>query len=421
MFNKRILIIAEPFAYAILFLLIIRRIIGQSLISLEQQAYEKTIHEMVLWVLLMAIFLTIAHIKSIIPKMVSAWKKNWFILLFILFALLSILWSSNRIASIYKGISLVGCSAIAVYTGLAYSSKTLFRGFWWFFVFIVLASFVSALFFPSVGTHIGYPYYGAWRGIFWSKNYLGPVVAFGNLIFLFHIFTSWKKILPLLGNILFYLLTAILVFLSKCATALILMVILNVGFFLTFAWVEWKKHLKKSHYIVGAIVSAFLFIIIIMNLNFFFGLVGRDSTLTGRYPLWSYLIHTGWTNHPIIGSGFGAAWESNNFRITTAIAVNWNLPPLVSDNGYIDMFLDLGFVGVVLSISMVLLCLFRVIKHAIQEQTLISFFPLLLMVFVIIVNLDLSFFLNLEFFTWFLMIYALFSTTPLPIGYPSES
>jgi O-antigen ligase len=250
---------------------------------------------------------------------------------------------------------------------------------------------------------------------------MGPIMAFGNLVFLFNIFSSRKKILPLLGNILFYLLSGLLVFLSKCATAMILMVILNLGFFLALAWVKWKRHIRKSHYIAGAIISVLLIILIILNLNFIFSLMGRDSTLTGRYPLWSYLIHTGWTNHPILGSGFGATWETNNFRDTAAIAIKWGLPPLVSDNGYIDMFLDLGLVGLVLSISMILLCLFRVIRHAFIEQTLNSFFPVLLMVFVVIVNLDLSFFLNLEFFTWFLMIFALFSTTPLQVGDTPES
>jgi len=420
MLNKR-LIIVESFAYAILFLLIIRRIIGNGLFSLETQAFEKTVYEMALWVLLTVLFLWIAHDRSIFRKMLSAWGKNWFILIFIMFALVSIVWSSNTIASIYKGISLVGCSVIAAYTGLAYSNKSLFRGFWWFFIFVTIASYATALFFPAIGTHIGYPYYGAWRGIFWSKNYMGPIVAFGSLVFLFHIYLSWKKILALLVNILFYLLTALLVFLSKCASALILMVILNLGFLLVLAWVKWKKLINKSHYIIGAIVFALLIIIFFLNLNFFLGLVGRDSTLTGRYPLWSYLIHYGWTNHPFLGSGFGATWESNNFRYTTGIAVKWNLTPLVSDNGYIDMFLDLGLVGVVLSISMILFCLYRVARYTFKEQTVISFFPLLLMAFVIIVNLDLSFFLNLEFFTWFLMIFALFSTTPLPPGHPAES
>jgi len=421
MLSKRVILIAEPFAYAVLFLLTIRRIIGNGLISLEHQAFEKTIHEMILWVLTTLMFLWIAYSKSLLQKILSAWAKNWIFLLFILFALCSIAWSTNIGASIYRGISLVSCSAIAAYTGLAYSNKSLFRGLWWFFVFVAIASFVLALLFPSVGMQIGYPYYGAWRGIFWSKNYMGPMMAFGNLVFLFGIASSWKKLLPLLGNILFYLLTALLVYLSKCASALILMVILNLVFLLALAWVKWKKLLKKKHYIIGAIVSIFLIIFIILNLNFFFGLLGRGTSLTGRFPLWSYLIHKGWMNHPILGSGFGATWETNNFRYTTAIAVKWDTTPLVSDNGYIDIFLDLGLVGVALSICLILFGLFRVIKHAIKEQTIISFFPVFVMVFMVIANTTLSFYLNLESFAWFLMVFALFSTTPIPVGKPAES
>jgi exopolysaccharide production protein ExoQ len=222
--------------------------------------------------------------------------------------------------------------------------------------------------------------------------------------------------LPLLGNILFYFLTALLVFLSKCATAMILLVLLNLGFLLAVAWVKWKKHLKKVHYVALTIVFIVLLILVFQNMDFLFGLLNRNTTLTGRLPLWSYLIQNGLANRPVLGNGLGATWDSNNFRFTTQVAVGWDLPPLVSDNGYIDIFLDLGLVGVVLSIFMVLLCLFRVTRHALKEQTVISFFPVLVMIFVITVNLDLSFFLNLESFAWFLMIFALFSTTPLPPG-----
>ena len=421
MLNKRLIFFIEPVAYVIFFLLTIRRIIGDTFYSLEQQAFEKTIHEMVLWVLITGLFFWIAHSKSIFHKMLAAWKKNWFVLIFILLALCSIVWSSNKDASIYKGISLIGCSAIAAYTGLAYSNKNLFRGLWWFFVILSIASFTLGVFVPTIGTHIGYPYFGAWRGIFWSKNYMGPILAIGNLVFLFNIVLSRKKILLLLTNILFYLLTALLVILSKCASAMIIFAILNLGFLLVLAWLKWKGSLKKTHYLVGAIVAIFLIVLIILNLNFFFGLVGRDSTLTGRYPLWSFLIHTGWANHPIVGNGFGATWETNNFRYATEIAVGWKLPPLVSDNGYIDIFLDLGLVGIILSIGMILVSLYRVIRHAFKEQNLTSFFPLFLVTFVIIVNIDLSFFLNLETFAWFLMIFALFSTTPLPNLEPAKS
>jgi O-antigen ligase len=413
MLRKAIISTVEPIAYVILFLLTIRRIIGGGLISLEEQPFKKTIHEMVLWILLIFIFLWIANRKFNIRQMQSAWGKNWFLLIFILFALFSIVWSTNIVTSIYKGIGLFGCSVIAAYTGLAYKGNLLFRGFWWLFIFLAAVTFAVALLFPLAGTHIGYPYYGAWRGIFWSKNYMGPIMAIGNLVFLFNIASSGKKIMSLLVNTLFYFLTALLVILSKCATAMILFVIINLGFLLVVAWVKWKKHLRRIHYIALTIVCSVVLILVFLNLDFFFGLLNRNTTLTGRLPLWSFLIQNGLSNHPVLGYGYGATWESNNFRFTTQNAVGWDLPPLVSDNGYIDIFLHLGLVGISLLIITVVLCLFRVAKHALKEQTVVSFFPFLLMILIITVNMSLSFYLELESFVWFLMVFALFSTTPL--------
>ena len=156
--------------------------------------------------------------------------------------------------------------------------------------------------------------------------------------------------------------------------------------------------------------------VVFTNLDFVFGLLNRSSTLTGRLPLFSFLIHNGLENHPVLGTGFGATWESNNFRITTQSAVGWEFPVLRSDNGFIDIFLHLGLVGVVLLIATVFLSLFRAAKYALKEQTLLSFFPILLMIFIVIVNISLSFILELESFAWFLMVFTLFITTPISPG-----
>ena len=249
MIKKALSTTIEPIAYAILFFLTIRRISWVGYTSLEEHAFQITYPEIILWVLVLALFLWIARSKSIFPVMISTWKKNWIFPLFILFAVFSILWSMNFPVTIYKVIVLVGCSAVAAYTGVAYKGKSLFQGFWWFSAIVAISTFLVAVFFPPIGTHIGYPYFGAWRGIFMSKNYMGPIMALGNLVFLFSLSSSGKGLFPRLGDILLYILTALLVFLSKCATAVILLVVLNLGFILAVAWVKWKKYLRKAHYI----------------------------------------------------------------------------------------------------------------------------------------------------------------------------
>jgi O-antigen ligase len=412
MLRKGFLVAAETIAYFIVLFLTIRRIIGDGLLSLETQPFEKTVHEMVLWLLLILIFAFFAYKNLVIQRYINFWKRNWILLIFVVFALISIGWSTNVVATIYKGIVLLGCTSIAAYTGLVHKDTFIYKELKWFLFCLAIVTFIFALVDPLSGTHIGYPYYGAWRGIFWSKNYMGPMMAFGNLVAVFNIAKSKKKILPILGNILFYLLTALLVFLSKCATAIILFVVINLGFLLSFAWVKLKNQLKKIHYITLALACIVILVLGSLNLNFLFGLLNRNASLTGRLPFWSFLLETGFKNAPIIGNGLGATWESNNFRIASMSKINWDLPPLVSDNGYIDIFLHLGLIGVSLLIITVLFCLYRVIRNVINDQSIAGFFPVLLMLIIIIVNSSLSFFLELESFAWFLMVFALFSTTP---------
>lgn len=412
MLKKGFLVAAETIAYLILLFLTIRRIIGDGLLSLETQPFEKTIHEMVLWLLLILIFTFFAYKKSVIRRIIYSWKKNWILLVFVVFALISISWSTNVVASIYKGIVLLGCTSIAAYTGLAHGDTFIYKELKWFLFCLAIITFVFALVDPLSGTHIGYPYYGAWRGIFWSKNYMGPMMAFGNLVAVFNIANSKKKLMPILLDILFYLLTALLVFLSKCATAIILLAVINIGFLVSVAWVKFRGRLKKIHYIALALICIVVLILGSLNLNFLFGLLNRSASLTGRLPFWLFLLETGLKNAPIIGNGLGATWESNNFRFASMSKINWELPPLVSDNGYIDIFLHLGLIGVSLLIITVLFCLYRAIRSAFHDQSIAGFFPVLLLLIIIIVNSSLSFFLELESFAWFMMVFALFSTTP---------
>jgi exopolysaccharide production protein ExoQ len=411
MLNKVLSAAVKPIAYTLVFFLTIRRVVGRGLLPLDTETFARTVHEMVLWILLTALFVWIAQREGVLNTLIQAWKKNWSLVLFIGFVLLSIVWSTNVYASIYKGIVVVGCSFIAAYTGVAFPKKSIFKGLGWLFAIMAVASFLLGAFVPTIGVHYGYPYYGAWRGIFWNKNYLGPFMVFGNLIFLYHIFNSGKRVFPLIGNSLLYLLTAGLVYLSKCATAAIMLIVANAGFLAAAAWVKWRKRLSKAHYLALAGGVVILLVIFLLNLNFFLGFLNRDTTLTGRFPLWSYLIQHGWNTSPLIGSGAGAAWETGDFRIEVGNVVGWDFPPLVADNGFVDMFLNLGAIGLGLFLVALFTAIFRTIKFAFQEKTMTSFMPAVLMAVITVGNLALSLFIELEALTWFLMVFVFFWAT----------
>ena len=71
-----------------------------------------------------------------------------------------------------------------------------------------------------------------------------------------------------------------------------------------------------------------------------FQATGRDESLSGRDDLWSIIINEG-LKSPILGGGFGAFWTEGKGR---QLVHTWN--PRQSHNAYIDLWLDLGIVGV---------------------------------------------------------------------------
>ena len=79
-----------------------------------------------------------------------------------------------------------------------------------------------------------------------------------------------------------------------------------------------------------------------------------------------------------------------------------------------DILLNLGWLGFGLLVTTLLVGAWRSLRFAIKEKTIISFFPLLTIVYVILTNITLSYFMELEVYVWALLILALFWVTPNP-------
>jgi len=71
--------------------------------------------------------------------------------------------------------------------------------------------------------------------------------------------------------------------------------------------------------------------------------MGRDPTLTGRTGVWKLVLNM--TRNPVFGAGFESFWLGP--RLEKIWSVYW-WHPNEAHNGYIEVFLNLGWVGVTL-------------------------------------------------------------------------
>lgn len=84
--------------------------------------------------------------------------------------------------------------------------------------------------------------------------------------------------------------------------------------------------------------------------EYFIGLLGRDSTLTGRTEVWKVLWN--WDLNPIFGVGYESFWQESRMAKVWAITTNVGINQ--AHNGYLETYINLGLLGVALTITMLL-------------------------------------------------------------------
>ena len=208
----------------------------------------------------------------------------------------------------------------------------------------------------------------------------------------------------------FYLLSALMVFGSRSATGILVFLFLHFVTFLVAVWLKFRDRLRPWHYYVSAAILLLGFLVFITNTEFFFGLLGRSANMTGRVPLWEDLLQRVYLQRPVFGYGYGALWMLKSFRIEMQIHHNWPYQIYFADNGFFDILLNLGLIGLLLFLAIYVPLGVRSLKQAVASGLWIYFFPFLTFLYIFIGNLTYSFLLEVDQFVWMLLVIMVFLT-----------
>lgn len=127
--------------------------------------------------------------------------------------------------------------------------------------------------------------------------------------------------------------------------------------------------------------------------------LGRDATFTGRTEIWAGLIPEA-AQHPLLGHGFGSFWTGANqeeHRIGEA------------HNGYLDMRLELGWLGILL-VAGLLVSSCRTALRLLSTDFYWAIFAICLILMAVVHNLSES---SINSFTSQLMALVIFTVTSL--------
>ncbi len=366
--------------------------------------------EIMLWILVtagLAYFLLRDHL---VRDYFSIWCKNWLLAVFILLAIISIVWSVSPLVTLFRALELLFATLVAAYLGTRFETEQIMELLFWFGAGVFILSIALVFGAPKTGTMYWVPFYGAWRGVYWHRNHLASIAALLSAIYLCRALLAYKSRNS--NGILdgfFYIISLVILFFARSATGYIVFLVLNIFVLGIWLWLSISHRLQRRHYLFILSGIGMTALVVLLNLNFVFGLFHRDTTLTGRVSLWKQL----WvfaSQRLWLGHGFGAIWTIDSFREQMKQLAAWTSQPLIADNGFLDIFLHLGIIGLVLLLGVLLITTVRSIRYGIAQKTLLGFFPLLIVVYAFFGNITFSLFAETEVFVWVLIVVVLFMT-----------
>lgn len=279
--------------------------------------------------------------------LILRWKKSLYfiskdriIITIVGIAVASITWSEEPSYTIRTVIALIGTTLFGIYLGSRYSIQEQVRMLGWTYLFILVLSllFIGGL--PKYGI-MGGVHSGAFRGIFTHKNIFGRFLALSMIIFL-----MFRTVLPknkawiaqLCIGLVLILLPAVRSTTSMINTGILLIALLAYQTF------RFRYILMVPAFLSLVTLSSVLYTLYTEYSSLVFSSLGKDASLTGRTDLWIYawdmIEKRFW-----LGYGWGAFWRGLDSPAGYIIRMaKWAVPN--SHNGWIDLWLELGFVGV---------------------------------------------------------------------------
>jgi len=360
------------------------------------------IFEMMLWAIVFILFLIELTWDRDCKGFLRYCKKIWPVFIFVILAAISTFWSVLPQITLYKVFVLITCTLMAVYTGYVLGIPRFLDVLFWFFTIISLANLIFILLFPQAGRWGGF---NLWNGMFWHKIYMGAFMALVITIYTLYLL-EWKIISPFkrVLSVLMLLVTAFLLLKSGSVTGLIATALMVALCLAIAGWIRWGKLLKPVHYftMLGVVIVSIAFIVIFHD--YIFQLLGRSPNLSGRIPMWTYLLKHAVSQRPILGFGYDAFWNLEGFREQMTSAMGFSLQVSQSDNGLMEILLHLGSVGLIILLVLIVLGFMRSIEHFRVNRNLLSALPLILLVYAIIVNTTVSMLLETDSLVWTIVI-----------------
>lgn len=255
----------------------------------------------------------------------------------------------------------------------------------------------------------------SWNGLCMSKNNLGQIAMVSALCFIRQIALDREA----LGKAfkVDYLYLAMSVYLLKGSDDALSMTSLSVfaiAILISFRVTTLRHDLRRiggfmarsSAMILALLVLLVAHTIFVFSEHSLLGhivlLMGRDLTLTGRTEIWSDMLAIA-SHNPLFGVGYGGFWIGRLANIPWNANMTWVLGQ--GHNGYVDAYLQIGWVGIVLLVGFIFSAGSR-ISGSFWESFELGRVRAVFFLVILFINITETTFLRGDHAMWFLFLIA---------------
>ena len=335
------------------------------------------------------------HWRSFLGGLIDC---KWAIAMLML-AVSSGLWAADPLFVFRKSMVLAANMVFAIYFGTRYARDEQIRILFYTITLIIALSLLAVIFFPQYGidhvTHMG-----AWRGFFSEKNELGRLLVLYILVFCL-MSLEWTH-----SEILRFLCIAgcgVLIILSQSTTAA---VVGSVLLALILVYRSLRSRFQALTVVMALLVFSIIVAVAVGYSELLFSLANQDELFTGRGGLWIAVLNA-ISRKPLLGYGFMSFWNGLAGPSASVIdaVVGW-VPPH-AHNGFLDLWLDLGAIGLItFTIGFVLRFRTAILEYRnLGSQT--ALWPLGYLSFLLLYNFTESSLLRINFILWNLYVVSL--------------
>jgi len=296
-------------------------------------------------------------------------QENGPIILFFLYCAISILWSDYPEVAFKRWTKALGdLVMVLVVLSDREPSAAFERLLAWASFLLIPLSVLIIKYYPVIGR--GYDRWDGrafYTGVTLNKNTLGSICLLFGLASVWRLLIAYQdrkgtaRTRRLLAHGVILVMVLWLFWMANSMTSLscflIGIVLLLVG--------NLRAVVQKPaavHFIVAAILSVTISVLFLKASPEVLETMGKDPTLTDRTAVWALLISV--SGNDLIGAGYESFWVGPRLQKIWSV-YSWQ--PLEAHNGYLEVFLSLGWAGVAL-LAVVMVTGYRRVFAAFQHN-----------------------------------------------------